>query len=114
MGDPALVAIAEVKAPAGTPLAAALQRPLPVLATPVAPFSRGARAEYQWVRPELVVSVEHDGWSDGRLLGARLVAIRDELEARGCRMPVESAPEADSDTAGRPVLALLQRLPLAD
>ena len=113
-GEPAFVAIAEVKGAAGTPLAAALQRSLPVLATPVVPFSRGARAEYQWVRPELVVSVEHDGWSDGRLLGARLVAIRDELEARGCRLPAEPSADDASDLAGRPVLALLQRLPLAD
>jgi bifunctional non-homologous end joining protein LigD len=114
-GEPAFVAIAEVKAPAGTPLAAALQRPLPVLATPVTPFSRGARAEYRWVRPELVVSVEHDGWSEGRLLGARLVAIRDELEARGCRLPPQPTTEEDgSNVPSRPVLALLQRLPLAD
>jgi bifunctional non-homologous end joining protein LigD len=113
-GEPAFVAVAEVKAPAGAPLAAALQRSLPVLATRVAPFSRGARAEYQWVRPELVVSVEHDGWSDGRLLGARLVAIRDEVEASGCRLPAEPATDGQDETATRPVLALLQRLPLAD
>lgn len=113
-GDPALVAVAEVKAPPSSPLAGALQRSLPVLATQVAPFSRGARAEYQWVRPELVVSVEHDGWSDGHLLGARLVGIRDELDARGCRLP-DPAPEgASAEEPARPVLALLQRLPLPD
>lgn len=109
------VAVGAVEAAPGSALAAPLGRGLRRLESPVTPFRRGARAGYRWVRPELVVSVEHDGWSEGRLTGPRLVAIRDELDARGCRVPspTTSDPEEGADP-GRPVLALIQRLPLGD
>jgi len=43
------------------------------------------------------------------------MAIRDELDGRGCRLPQLSAPEDELAVhPGRPVLALLQRLPLGD
>jgi hypothetical protein len=81
----------------------------------VTPFRRGARADYSWVRPELVVTVEHRGWLSGRLVEPRLVAIRDELDARGCRVPASSDPVGGAaEEVRRPVLALLQRLPLGD
>jgi len=109
------VAVGAVEAAPGSALAAPLVRGLRRLESPVTPFRRGARADYRWVRPELVVSVEHDGWRDERLVGARLVAIRDELDALGCRVPSRSASQADAVAdPGRPVLALLQRLPLGD
>ena len=113
--DERFVAVGVVEAAQGSALAPSLERALRRLEDPVTPFGRGARANYRWVRPELVVSVEHDGWSDGRLVGARLVAIRDELDGRGCRLPQLSAPEDELAVhPGRPVLALLQRLPLGD
>ena len=108
------VAVGAVEAAPGSALAAPLGRGLRRLESPVTPFRRGARAGYRWVRPELVVSVEHDGWRDGRLAGARLVAIRDELDARGCRVPSRSGQGDAAADPGRPVLALLQRLPLGD
>jgi bifunctional non-homologous end joining protein LigD len=113
-GEDRLVAIGEAEVSAGSPLHAVLQRSLRVLASDVAPFRRGARADHRWVRPELVVGVEHGGRSEGRLQRARLVAIRDELDARGCRLPPAVEPEGGPDRSVRPVLALLQRLPLGD
>lgn len=107
------VAVGAVEAVAGNDLTPALGHSLRGLGEAVTPFRRGARAEYRWVRPELVVTVEHRGWSEGRLVGPRLVALRDELDARSCRVPEAAAP-ADEGTGAtrRPVLALLQRLPL--
>lgn len=109
------VAVAAVNAEAASSITAGLERALRGLEDAVTPFRRGARADYRWVRPELVVTLEHRGWLDGRLVEPRLVAIRDELDARGCRVPVAAVP---GDSAGeeprRPVLALLQRLPLGD
>lgn len=114
-GDERFVAVAGVEAGAGSALAASLERSLRHLEDPVTPFRRGARAEYRWVRPELVVTVEHRGWLDGKLVDPRLVAIRDELDARGCRVPAVNPPTAEaSDEVRRPVLALIQRLPLGD
>jgi ATP-dependent DNA ligase len=109
------VAVAAVDAQAGSTMAAGLGRTLRVLEDAVTPFRRGARADYRWVRPELVVTVEHRGWLDGRLVEPRLVAIRDELDARGCRMPATGEPgNGAGEEPRRPVLALLQRLPLGD
>ena len=114
-GEERFVAVGAVEAAPGSTLAPAIERALRRIESPATPFRRGARADYRWVRPELVVSVEHDGWSEGRLTGPRLVAIRDELDARGCRVPspTTSDPEEGADP-GRPVLALIQRLPLGD
>ena len=109
------VAVGAVEAPAGGGLTAALDRTLRRLEDEVTPFRRGARADYRWVRAELVVTVEHRGWADRRLLDPRLVAIRDELDARGCRVPAASQSDiAPGEETRRPVLALLQRLPLGD
>jgi bifunctional non-homologous end joining protein LigD len=109
------VAVGAAEAPAGGGLTVALERTLRRLEDDVTPFRRGARADYRWVRPELVVTVEHRGWADRRLLEPRLVAIRDELDARGCRVPAVSEPGSDAgEEVRRPVLALLQRLPLGD
>ncbi len=114
-GDNRFVAVADVEADAGSAMAATLERSLRRMEHAVTPFQRGARAEYRWVRPELVVTVEHRGWLEGRLVDARLVAIRDELDARGCRVPAARGPSAETDgEPRRPVLALLQRLPLGD
>jgi bifunctional non-homologous end joining protein LigD len=113
--DGRFVAVAAVDARAGSAMAAGLERALRGLEDAVTPFRRGARADYRWVRPELVVTVEHRGWLDGRLVEPRVVAIRDELEARGCRLPPATEPGNDADEeVRRPVLALLQRLPLGD
>jgi bifunctional non-homologous end joining protein LigD len=113
--DGRFVAVAAVEAQAGSAMAAGLERPLRGLEDAVTPFRRGARADYRWVRPELVVTVEHRGWLDGRLVEPRLIAIRDELDARGCRVPAASDPGSDGgEEVRRPVLALLQRLPLGD
>jgi bifunctional non-homologous end joining protein LigD len=109
------VAVGTAEAPAGGGLTVALERSLRRLEDAVTPFRRGARADYRWVRPELVVTVEHRGWLDGRLVEPRLVAIRDELDARGCRMPATGEPgNGAGEEPRRPVLALLQRLPLGD
>lgn len=113
--DDRFVAIGVAEAAAGSDLARSLERTLRRLTTPVTPFQRGARAEYRWVRPELVVSLEHRGWSAGRLLSPRLSAVRDELDARACRLPdVSAAAEQRAGMARRPLLALLQRLPLGE
>lgn len=113
--DGRFVAVAAVDAQAGSTMAAGLGRALRALEDAVTPFRRGARADYRWVRPELVVTVEHRGWADGRLVEPRLVAIRDELDARGCRMPTTGEPgNGAGGEPRRPVLALLQRLPLGD
>jgi len=113
------VAVGTTEAPAGGGLAVALERALRRLAQDVTPFQRGARAEYRWVRPELVVTVEHRGWADRHLVDPRLVALRDELEARDSRLPDapvggEMGAADGAEPTGRPVLALLQRLPLGD
>ena len=109
------VAVAAVDASAGSAMAAGLERALRGLEDAVTPFRRGARADYRWVRPELVVTVEHHGWLDGRLVEPHLVALRDELDARGCRVPAASEPVNDAaEEVRRPVLALLQRLPLGN
>jgi ATP-dependent DNA ligase len=113
--DGRFVAVASVDAQAGSAVAAELERALRGLEDAVTPFRRGARADYRWVRPELVVTVEHRGWLDGRLIESRVVAIRDELDARGCRVPAAGDPGSDAgEEVRRPVLALLQRLPLGD
>jgi len=110
-----LVAVGTVEAAPGSALAPSLERSLRGLEDPITPFRRGARADYRWVRPELVVSVEHQGWSEGGLVEPRLVAIRDELDARSCRLPDVPTPEREAAAdSRRPVLALLQRLPLGD
>ena len=113
--DERFVAVGGVQADPGSAMAAPLERSLRRLEDAVTPFQRGAQADYRWVRPELVVTVQHRGWLEGRLDRPRLVAIRDELDARGCRVP--PASESGGETSGevrRPVLALLQRLPLGD
>lgn len=113
-GADRLVAIGAVEAIAETSLIDLLLRSFRRLATQVSPFERGARAEHRWVRPELVVTTEHQGWTNGRLVRPRLVAVRDDLEARACRLPPAPRPEQAEGPAARPVLALLQRLPLGD
>jgi bifunctional non-homologous end joining protein LigD len=112
--DGRFVAVGAVDAQAGSAVAAGLERALRGLEDAATPFRRGARADYRWVRPELVVTVEHHGWLDGRLVEPRLVAIRDELDARGCRVPSAEPGEGAGEEVRRPVLALLQRLPLGD
>jgi len=108
------VAVGGALADGGSALTAVLQRSLRGLASEVSPFQRGARADHRWVRPQLVVTVEHEGWSAGRLVRPRLVAVRDDLDARACRVPSSREPGDHAERPGRPVLALLQRLPLGD
>lgn len=113
-GSPSFVAVGATEAPARSELAPTLQGSLRRISDPVTPFRRGARAGYRWVRPELVVTVAHRGWSEERLVEPQLVAVRDELDAGSCRVP-EPGPEGEPGAATRrPVLALLQKLPLGE
>jgi ATP-dependent DNA ligase len=116
-GPERLVAVGAAEAAPGSPLTAMLHAAGRRFGSDVTPFARGARAGYRWLRPELVVSVDHEGWSESRLIRPRPVAVRDELDPRSCRLPPGRTPAdavGPSDGAGRPLLALLQRLPLPE
>jgi bifunctional non-homologous end joining protein LigD len=70
-----------------TKLLIALRTRLDALAVPSPPFTRGSglpRAGAHWARPELVIEAAFVEWTvHGKLRHARLLGVRDDIEARG-------------------------------